>query len=257
MNATLVPRSVGHLDPIELLFHLMKGIVADLTTAAHDVRFLARRRESPPMEIAVRGSSGLSFFWIGVGRSQMRDEFLAHGLSDRRSIVVKNSKPRTQRAFTRGDHFVTDGVVVSKVERAQERAKGEALKDQRAEDDRERRKHNQVAVRKRRRQCHRRRQRDDAAHAGPRDDQTAANRRAQHRTRWMKAVPAFSPSDDSIEGHLPDDADNNRRQEHGGGDGKYRPRAAGSRLARMGRICNPMKMNASTFNMKTTVSHTA
>jgi hypothetical protein len=38
---------------------------------------------------------------------------------------------------------------------------------------------------------------------------------------------------------------------------KYRPRAAGSRLARIGRICNPMKAKARTFSRKTTVSHTA
>ena len=38
---------------------------------------------------------------------------------------------------------------------------------------------------------------------------------------------------------------------------KYRPRAAGSRLARIGRICKPMKTKASTFSMKTTVSQTA
>ena len=38
---------------------------------------------------------------------------------------------------------------------------------------------------------------------------------------------------------------------------KYRPRAAGSRLARIGRICKPMKTNARTFSTKTTVSHTA
>jgi hypothetical protein len=37
----------------------------------------------------------------------------------------------------------------------------------------------------------------------------------------------------------------------------YCPRADGSRLFRIGRICRPMKTKASTFSMKTTVSHTA
>ena len=38
---------------------------------------------------------------------------------------------------------------------------------------------------------------------------------------------------------------------------KYRPRIAGSRLSKIGRICSPMKTNASTFKTNTTVSHTA
>ena len=38
---------------------------------------------------------------------------------------------------------------------------------------------------------------------------------------------------------------------------KYRPRAAASRLSRIGRICKPMKMKASTFSVKITVSQTA
>ena len=38
---------------------------------------------------------------------------------------------------------------------------------------------------------------------------------------------------------------------------KYRPRSVASKLSRIGRICRPMKMKASTFSMKTTVSHTA
>ena len=38
---------------------------------------------------------------------------------------------------------------------------------------------------------------------------------------------------------------------------KYRPRSDGSSVARIGRICSPMKMKARMLSAKTTVSHTA
>jgi hypothetical protein len=37
----------------------------------------------------------------------------------------------------------------------------------------------------------------------------------------------------------------------------YRPCSDASRLARIGRTCRPMKMNARMFSAKTAVSHTA
>jgi hypothetical protein len=73
----------------------MKGIVADFVAGAHAVNFLACRLYSSPMKIAVHGSSGLSSFRIAVRGSQMRDEFLADGFGDRRSIVLEFRKPRT------------------------------------------------------------------------------------------------------------------------------------------------------------------
>ena len=39
----------------------------------------------------------------------------------------------------------------------------------------------------------------------------------------MKAEPAFSPSDDGIEGHVPGDPDDDDRHEDGAGDGKVLP----------------------------------
>ena len=132
-------------------------------------------------------------------------------------------KPGTQRAFARGADFVPDRVVVAQVERAQERPERESLEGERAEHDRERGQHDQVAKRKRRGQRQRRRQRDDAAHAGPRDDQAAADRRAQHRARRMKTEPAIPPSDDGVEGHVPGDPDDDHGHEDGAGDGKVPP----------------------------------
>ena len=144
------------------------------------------------------------------------------------SVVLEPRQPGAQGAFTRRTHFVANRVIVPQVERAQQRLERQSLEHERAEHDRERRQHDQVAKRKRRGQRQRRRKRDDAAHAGPRDDQTAANRRTQHRARWMKTEPAIPPSDDGIEGHVPGDSDDDHRQEDGTGDGKVSP--AGRRL---------------------------
>ena len=125
----------------------------------------------------------------------MRDEFLPDRVCDRRSIMLEPRKPGTQGAFARGRDFVADRVIVPQVERAQQRPERQSLERERAEHDRERGQHDQVAKRKRRgqRQCCRKR--DDAAHAGPRDDQAAANRRPQHRAWRMKTEPAIPPSD--------------------------------------------------------------
>ena len=117
----------------------------------------------------------------------MRDEFLPDRLCDRRSVMLELRQPGTQGAFTRSGDFVSDRVIVTQVERAQERPQRESLERERAEHDRERGQHDQVAKRKGRGQRQRGRQRDDAAHAGPRDDQTAANRGTQHRAWWIES----------------------------------------------------------------------
>ncbi len=205
----------------------MKRIVADLVAGTHGENSLARRLKGSAVNVAVGESSGFPVFRIGVRRSQMRDEFLPDRLCDRRSVVLEPREPGTQGAFTRRADFVSDRVIVPQVERAQQGPERQSLEHERAEHDRERGQHDQVAKRKTRgqRQCCR--QRDDAAHAGPRDDQTAANRRTQHRARRMKTEPAISPSDDGIEGHVPGDPDDDHGHEDGTGDGKVSPAAGG------------------------------
>ena len=91
-----------------------------------------------------------------------------------------------QRALARRPQFATDRIVVMQIERAQERLERQSLNHQRAEDDGERRQHDQVAIRKRRWERQRRGERDDAPHAGPRNDQAAADGRPQHRPRRME-----------------------------------------------------------------------
>src|SRR5438034_304321 len=98
----------------------MKGVIADLVIGAHGVNFLACRLEGPAVDVAVNRSSGFPFCGIGVRRSQMRDEFLPDRLGDRRSIVLELRKPSAQGAFTRRTDFMSDRVIVSKIERAQQ-----------------------------------------------------------------------------------------------------------------------------------------
>ena len=136
------------------------------------------------------------------------------------SSCAKLASAGTQRAFARRAQFAADRIVVVQIERAQQRLERQPLDHQRAEHDGERRQHDQVAIRKRRRERQRRGQRDDAAHAGPRDDQAAADGRPQHRPRRMKADAAVPPSDDGVEGHVPGEAHDDHRQQHRAGDGE-------------------------------------
>ena len=97
--------------------------------------------------------AGLACVALGVDRSEVRGEFLPDRVGGRRPIVVEAREPGLQRAFARRTHFVADRVVVTQIERAQERPQRQALEHQRAQDDRERGQHDQVAIREARRQA--------------------------------------------------------------------------------------------------------
>ena len=210
------------------------------------------------MDFAVRGASRRRLLHDRArgARRAVNSCRTASATGDRSCSNARESG--TQRAFTRRTQFAANRIIVMQIERAQERLERQSLDRQRAEDDRERRQHDQVAIRKRRWQRHCRSQRDNAAHAGPRNDQAAADGRPQHRPWRMKTAPAVSPSDDCIEGHVPGEAHDDHGQEDRAGDDESIARGPlASRLSRIGRICRPMKMNARMFSTKTTVSHTA
>ena len=57
----------------------------------------------------------------------MRGEFLPDRFCDRRSVMIESRKAGAQGALTRSADFVSDRVIVTQVERAQERPKGESL----------------------------------------------------------------------------------------------------------------------------------
>ena len=180
-------------------------------------------RWSSPCDGA-RGVAGVSVRSVVC---QMRRELLPDGVRDRRFVVRKARESGTQRAFTRRTQFATDRIVVMQIERAQERLERQSLDHQRAEDDRERGQHDQVAIRKRRRERQCRGERDDAAHAGPRNDQAAPDGRPQHRPWRMKPEPAVPPPDDGIEGHVPGEAHDDDGQQDRAGDGEVPPAVRG------------------------------
>jgi hypothetical protein len=219
----LVPAAACHFDPVQFFFHPVKGIVADLVAGAHRQDRLARRLEGPAVNIAVGQPPGVAGVRRGVLGSQVGDELLPDRIGDRRSVVLDPGQPGAQRAFARGADFMADRVIVPQVEPAQERLERESLERERAEHDGRRGQHDQVAKGKPVGQRHRRRQRDDAAHPGPRDDQAATHRGAQHRARRTKAVPAIPPPDHGVEGHVPGEPDHDHGQEDGAGDGKVSP----------------------------------
>ena len=237
----------------------MKRIVADLVAGAHGEnglpRRLQRRRDESRCARSAAASSGLprSVRWPRCAVNSCRT---ASATGD--SSCAKLASPACNARSRAARSFAADRIVVTQIERAQQRLQRQSLDHQRAEHDGERRQHDQVAIRKRRRQRQRRGERDDAAHAGPRDDQAAPDGRPQHRPRRMKADPAVPPPDDGVERHVPGEAHQDHR--HAGPRRRRRSiaqRSAASRLSRIGRICRPMKMNARMFSANTTVSHTA
>ena len=54
----------------------MKRIIADLFSHAHGKNSLARRLNRSVVNVAVGEPAGVPLFRIGLGGSQMRDEFL-------------------------------------------------------------------------------------------------------------------------------------------------------------------------------------
>jgi hypothetical protein len=81
-RVAVLDAAARHLDPVQFLFHLMEGIVADLVAGAHREHGLARGVQSPAVNVAMCESSGLALLRIGIHRSQVRDEFLPDRLGD-------------------------------------------------------------------------------------------------------------------------------------------------------------------------------
>src|SRR6185503_15449478 len=88
VSSGLVFPSARHLEPIQFLFHLMKGIVADLVVGAHVDDRLARGLKGTLMDVAVRGMPSLPVA-IRISRRQMCGELLANGIGNRRTIALE------------------------------------------------------------------------------------------------------------------------------------------------------------------------
>src|SRR5205807_2922685 len=94
----------------------------------------------------------------------------------------------------------------------------ESLDHKRAEHDSERGQHDQIPKRERlwERDCGSKS--NNAAHAGPGNDEAASYRGPQHWPRWTKTKSAISPSDDSIKRHVPNQPYDDHGQQHGDGN---------------------------------------
>ena len=119
-----------------------------------------------------------------------------------------------QGAFACRDHFLADGIIVLQIERSQERLERQSLDHERAEDNRERGQHNEIAIGKSRGKRQGGRDCNNPPHPGPRNNQAASNRRPQHWSRRIETDPAMAPPDDSIEGHVPGEAHDDHRHQH-------------------------------------------
>src|SRR3984893_7543122 len=119
-------------------------------------------------------------------------EFQAHSLGGGRSVAGEGAERGFERAFTSRADLPPDRIVIVEVECPDERPERQPLHDEGPDDHGKRRQDDEVAEWER---CfadalwkgERRGQRDDAAHAGPRNDQAAADGRGRYRSRWMEA----------------------------------------------------------------------
>lgn len=71
---------------------------------------------------------------------------LTDRVCNRRLVVCQAREPRAQRTRARRAHFAADGVIVTQLEGKQERLERQALDRKRAQDHRERRQQDQVAI---------------------------------------------------------------------------------------------------------------
>ena len=181
-SSRLLVWATCHLEPVQFLFDSMKGIVADLVVGTHGEnglpgRFRAARWISP---VAEREAALRSAFVRSSARRAVNSCRTSSAIGDRSS--AKLASPARNARSRAAAQLAADRIIVMQIERTQERLERQSLDRQRAEDDRERGQHDQVAIRKRRRKRHCRGKRDDAAHAGPRNDQS--------RCRWSAAASA-------------------------------------------------------------------
>src|SRR4051794_27749454 len=156
-----------HLEPVEFLFHLMERIVSDRVAGPHGENGSPGSSNGRAMNVAMSTASFSAGFGFDAHRSKVGREFLPDQIRNRRSIAVEARKAGLQGPFACGVHFMADRIVVGQRDRPEERLERQSLEHERAEHDRERRHHNEVAERKGQRQRECCRERDDAAHTGP------------------------------------------------------------------------------------------
>ena len=77
-----------HLEPVQLLFQLVEGVVADLIARAHGEHGLPRRIEGVAMEVVVIGAPLVPGGRCGFG-GQMCPQLMTDGVGDRRLIARK------------------------------------------------------------------------------------------------------------------------------------------------------------------------
>src|SRR5262249_62086751 len=95
------PAPLCHFEPVQFLFHPMKGVVADLVAGTHGENGLPSRPEGSTMDLAVRGARGVVGAAIGSFICQMFRQLPPDGIRDRRSVALEAREPGPQRAFTR------------------------------------------------------------------------------------------------------------------------------------------------------------
>ena len=110
---SLVVRTTCHFEPVQLLFDLMKRVVADLVVGAHGEHRLPHRLDGSAMEFAVCGASRITRVRIPSFVRQVCRELLPDGVGDRRFVMREAGKSRTQCAFTRRTQFAADRIVRS------------------------------------------------------------------------------------------------------------------------------------------------
>ena len=75
--------TVGHLEPVQLLFHPVKGVIPYLIVGAHGENRLPGRPKGSTMNLAVCGGCGIAPLGIGAFGCQTRREFAPNELRNR------------------------------------------------------------------------------------------------------------------------------------------------------------------------------
>ena len=196
-----------HFEPVQFLLYSVKGVVADLITGAHGEHRLPRRLERRRDEVRYVRRARESPAAASVSESQMCRELLTNGVRDWRLARARCWRVRHVSARSRAARSSRPtGSSSCRSSARKKRLERQPLDHQRAEHDGERGQHDQVAIRKAGGQRQRGGERNNAPHAGPRNDQAAANGGPQHRPRRMKPEPAVPPPDDGVERHVPREA---------------------------------------------------
>ena len=117
----------GHLEPVQFLFHPMKGIVTDLVACPHRENGLPGRLEGSAMDFGVgrMGSSACVSIWPFV--CQTSRETLPDDLRDWRLVMLEARQPRAQCAFSRCTQFTADRIIVMDFEHTQQRLQCQSL----------------------------------------------------------------------------------------------------------------------------------